>query len=64
MKRIKYTHPSNSGFEANKVYDLDEVLKTTSIELVKILFEPIDFLFEDDKIEVVVEEIENVVKKK
>lgn len=47
MKTVKYIHPASNKFVANFTYDFDELVKDIGIEMVKIMFEPIDFKWED-----------------
>ncbi|MDD4779008.1 MAG: hypothetical protein PHT02_00195 [Tissierellia bacterium] len=47
MKYLKYNHPASMKYNINQVYELEELKKELSIEMIKVLFEPIDFKFED-----------------
>ena len=40
--KLKYTHPSATHFNLNKVYTLDELKKEISLDMIKILFSPVD----------------------
>lgn len=44
---IKYTHPAAMGYSAKMSYELNEVLKSEKIDMVKTLFTPINFKWED-----------------
>jgi hypothetical protein len=54
MYFLKYTHPAAMKYEINKSYSLDELKLELSDDMIKVLFIPINFKWEDfePKIEV------------
>ena len=47
MKLLKYNHPSAMKYDVNKTYELDELKKELDLEMIKILFEPVGWDWED-----------------
>lgn len=47
MKKLKYTHPASCGYSAKKIYSLDELKDELDINMIKILFEPVDFTWDE-----------------
>jgi hypothetical protein len=47
MKHLKYTHPAAMKYSVNQVYELEMLKKELSLEMIKVLFEPIDFEWKD-----------------
>lgn len=44
---LKYTHPAAMKYETNKSYTLEELQEELSDEMIKVLFAPVDFCWED-----------------
>jgi hypothetical protein len=44
---LKYTHPADMGYNVKIPYELDEVKQKLSIDMIKVLFTPIDFKWSD-----------------
>lgn len=42
-KILKYNHPAAMGYDLTKTYDLDDLKKVWSLEMIKIIFEPVNF---------------------
>lgn len=59
QKFLKYTHPASMGFDTNKSYELEELKKEFDLELIKVLFVPIGWEFDDLEVKKIV----NVNKK-
>ena len=49
MNQLKYNHPSvpPANINVNGIYELDELKKTFSFNIIKILFTPINFKWSD-----------------
>jgi len=47
MKLLKYNHPSAMKYDVNKTYELDELKKELDLEMIKVLFVPIGWEWED-----------------
>jgi hypothetical protein len=47
MHLLKYTHPAATKWEVNKVYNLEELKSELSDEMIKVLFEPVNFQWQD-----------------
>ena len=43
---LRYTHPSACGYDINKAYSLGELKKDLSMDMIKLLFTPIDGTWE------------------
>lgn len=46
-KILKYSHPSASKYNVNAVYILEELQKELSLEMIKVMFTPLNFKFGD-----------------
>lgn len=46
-KKLKYTHPAVMKYNVDKTYTLDELQSELSIEMIQILFEPVNFIWSD-----------------
>lgn len=51
QKYLKYTHAASRGYSLQKQYTLDELKKDMDLEMIKIHFEPINFEWEEPKVE-------------
>ena len=49
MKTLKYTHPSLNKYDVNMTYLYDDLIKEMSEDMIRILFTPIDFEWEEKK---------------
>ena len=57
MKILKYNHPSAMKYDVNKTYELDELKKELDFEMIQVLFEPVDWEWEDLVEKVVKEDV-------
>jgi len=46
-KYLKYTHPAAMKYDLKKLYELDELKEELDLDMIKVLFSPIDWDFED-----------------
>ena len=56
-KYLKYNHPSAMKYDVNKTYELDELNKELVLEMIKVLFVPIGWAWEDLVEKVVKEDV-------
>ena len=49
MKLLKYTHPAVNKYDTKKSYKLEELKKELSDEMIRQLFTPINFKWEEKK---------------
>lgn len=49
MKLLKYTHPALSKYDITKAYTLQELQSELSDEMIKVMFSPINFEWEEKK---------------
>jgi hypothetical protein len=49
MKILKYIHPSVSKYDITKTYTLQELQSELSDEMIKVMFSPINFEWEEKK---------------
>jgi len=47
MKLLKYNHPSAMKYDVNKTYELEKLKKELDLEMIKVLFEPVGWEWED-----------------
>lgn len=47
MKHLKYTHPAANEYSTTRLYRLDNLLKELDIKMIKVLFTPVDFTWDD-----------------
>ena len=58
MQTLKYNHPSASKYSLNKTYELEELKKELSLEMIKILFQPVNFEWKDTEVKKKVQKLE------
>jgi hypothetical protein len=46
MRYLKYTHPASMGYDLNKSYKLEDLKKELELEVIQVLFTPINFQWE------------------
>ena len=48
IKLLKYSHPAvTNKYDLNKSYALDELQKELELEMIKVLFQPVNFEWKD-----------------
>ena len=46
-KYLKYTHPAAMKYDLKKLYELDELKEKLDLGMIKVLFTPVNFKWED-----------------
>lgn len=46
-KYLKYTHPASMKYSVSKAYELEELKKELGLEMIQVLFTPINFKWQD-----------------
>lgn len=60
MKLLKYIHPALTKYDSKKSYELQELQKELSDEMIKMMFMPLNFEWEK-QIEIIEEKSEKIV---
>lgn len=62
MKLLKYNYPARTKYDIKKSYELQQLQKELSDEMIKMMFAPLNFEWEK-QVEIVEEKSEEIVDK-